>query len=275
MKRFQKQEMALLIVIIVMLVGLAYELMYIENILRTAVLTPEKECRDFCNSMQSINFYKDGQCYCKEPISLEAELYCLENETIHDNSIYGDIFNTTQVRNLAVTSVVMYDYPNNYETRVFGIYQKVSERLKYVSDPRKDDYIAQPKETWDVGGGDCDDSAILLASMYESIGLDSKIVQIWNETYGHVFVLLRVESDPGIFMKGYEIMMNFNTLFYGPKTMNFVVLDDDCSNIQQRFDSGEKLDIYVTIDSNALGYAGHNNPLKRVDNHFIFEVGES
>ena len=101
---------------------------------------------------------------------------------------------------------------------------------------------------------------------------------MWNETYGHVFVLVKVEQDPGIFLKANELLMNKHSLLFGPKVMNFVVFvgnEEECSGIDHKFDIAAPMDLYVTIDSNALGYVGHSNPLARFGNRLIYEVGES
>lgn len=277
MKLIEKQQIILFLIVIVMLLGLAYELMYIEGILRGAVLSPEKECQEFCNELGVVMYFSDGQCFCKEPVVFDEILYCIYNATVSKESPFR--INTTEVRNLAVASVVQYSQPNAPATKVFAIYNSVAGRLKYVSDPRKDDYIADPKETWDVQGGDCDDASILLASMYEAIGLDAKIAEVWNETYGHVFVLVKIEEDPDIFMKSYEILMNKDTVFFGPKHINFVLFaenEDQCRLAESEFNEGRVFDdLYITVDSNALGYAGYDNPLKDFRDRAIFEVGES
>jgi len=51
----------------------------------------------------------------------------------------------------------------------------VADNINYVSDPRGLEYIQPPDETLKIGGGDCDDFAVLLASMYRSVGLDAAV----------------------------------------------------------------------------------------------------
>ncbi|NIO22748.1 MAG: hypothetical protein GTN38_01830 [Candidatus Aenigmarchaeota archaeon] len=79
------------------------------------------------------------------------------------------------VRNLAVSVVS----PNS-ENPVISLHRYVYENVKYVDDPRGEEYIATPCETLLTGGGDCEDHAILLASMLESVGIDAKIVWLKN-----------------------------------------------------------------------------------------------
>ncbi len=65
------------------------------------------------------------------------------------------------------------------------IYDWIKENIRYVSDPRGIEYIAPPRETIIAGGGDCDDIAILSASLIEAIGGSSRIVLIYKKGGGH------------------------------------------------------------------------------------------
>lgn len=53
-----------------------------------------------------------------------------------------------------------------------------AENLHYVSDPMGLDYVAPPEETLRTLSGDCDDFAVLLASMYLSVGLRAAVALI-------------------------------------------------------------------------------------------------
>jgi len=85
------------------------------------------------------------------------------------------------VRDIAVSAVQ--DCPAEIEanSEVWKIWQLnrwVAGNISYVSDPRGHNYFAYAHETLNTGGGDCDDFAILLASLYESVGLDAAIASI-------------------------------------------------------------------------------------------------
>lgn len=51
----------------------------------------------------------------------------------------------------------------------------VSINIKYISDPYEMEYVASPRETLRSKAGDCDDFAVLLASMYRAVGLRSGV----------------------------------------------------------------------------------------------------
>lgn len=81
------------------------------------------------------------------------------------------------------------------ETRIChakALYYFVRDNIQYVSDPYAKEYIAEPAETLKTGGGDCDDGALLLAALIESIGIKTRIVII----PGHAFIKALIPEAP-------------------------------------------------------------------------------
>ncbi len=74
--------------------------------------------------------------------------------------------------------------PANRICHAKAIFYFVRDNFNYVSDPTSFEYVKSPRESLAVQGGDCDDAAILLASMLESIGVRTRMVFI----PGHVYV---------------------------------------------------------------------------------------
>jgi len=62
--------------------------------------------------------------------------------------------------------------------KIWSIFYWVSQNIQYVSDPIGQEYFQFAHETLQTKAGDCDDFSILLASMYESVGLDSALAFI-------------------------------------------------------------------------------------------------
>ncbi|NPE29695.1 transglutaminase family protein [Methanococcoides sp. SA1] len=86
------------------------------------------------------------------------------------------------VRALAASAIAM--YPGEYNVyQLCALFDYVKNEIKYMSDPRGNDYWATPNETLKVKAGDCDDSAILLSSLIEAIGGTSRLYI----TDSHVF----------------------------------------------------------------------------------------
>lgn len=69
-----------------------------------------------------------------------------------------------------------------------AIYYFVRDNIDYVSDPIAKEYLEEPREVLKTQAADCDGHAILLATLEESIGVDSQLVFI----PGHVFVRIRL-----------------------------------------------------------------------------------
>jgi transglutaminase-like putative cysteine protease len=93
-----------------------------------------------------------------------------------------------------------------------AIYYFVRDNYEYISDPTRKEYIKDPKELLETGGGDCEDGAILTASLLESIGVTTELVFI----PGHA--LLRVLLPEA--SKGYKIN-DFIYLDWTCKECNF------------------------------------------------------
>lgn len=98
------------------------------------------------------------------------------------------------VRNEAVALVAR--YPGDYTIdQISLIYAYLKDDWRYVRDPRGIDYYMYANETLKVGekadcvgAGDCDDFAILMAALVESIGGTTRIVLAHNNsTGGHSF----------------------------------------------------------------------------------------
>ena len=60
----------------------------------------------------------------------------------------------------------------------------VASKIKYVSDPRGEgDYVQPPMRTVELGAGDCEDQTILLASMFEAVGIRTLLAFTDNHVY--------------------------------------------------------------------------------------------
>ena len=92
----------------------------------------------------------------------------------------------------AATRIATYGCEANMESykvcQAKAIYYFVRDNFAYVSET--DDYYQTPREMFYSKGGDCDDFAIMLASMEEAIGIPSRFVEV----PGHVYVQIYIED---------------------------------------------------------------------------------
>ena len=74
-------------------------------------------------------------------------------------------------------------------SQVCDIWDYVNSRWTYVNDPNGLDYRSPASRTINIGlKGDCDDFAVLIASLTESIGGSSRIVRVTGHAYPEVYL---------------------------------------------------------------------------------------
>lgn len=78
----------------------------------------------------------------------------------------------------------------DYEGEARRLLQFVRDEIRYVRDTNNVELLHDPLTLLDVGAGDCDDKAILLASLLESIGNPTRLVAVAfePEQFSHVWV---------------------------------------------------------------------------------------
>jgi hypothetical protein len=124
-------------------------------------------------------------------------------------------------------------YPGEYNIyQVCAIFDYIKENIQYVSDPRGVDQWSAPGDTLKIGAGDCDDYAILLASMIESIGGTTRIYM----TDTHAFATVYIGSGEAA-----ENIVKAISSYYGPVTVYYAT-DDNGS--------------WVILDPTSSMYAG-------------------
>jgi len=72
--------------------------------------------------------------------------------------------------------------------QVCDLWDTVYKNWTYVDDPRGDEYFSPASRTIELGfKGDCDDFAIVVAAMIESVGGSARVVTAQNSTSGHAY----------------------------------------------------------------------------------------
>lgn len=99
-------------------------------------------------------------------------------------------------------------YPGDYNiSQICSVYDELFSNWKYVNDPRGQEYIAKASTTIKAElKGDCDDFAILMATMIESIGGKTRIVAAYGEEGNHAYA--EVFMGPRDKMEGYLETIN-------------------------------------------------------------------
>lgn len=96
-------------------------------------------------------------------------------------------------RETAVVLAAKYPGDRTIE-QICSVYKYLKEGWRYVSDPSGIDYYQSASESIRIGekadcagAGDCDDFAILMSALIESIGGTARIVLAYNQSDGHAY----------------------------------------------------------------------------------------
>jgi len=91
--------------------------------------------------------------------------------------------------------------PNSHEgkyniAQICDLWDRVYNKWTYVSDPQGEGYYSPASRTIQIGlKGDCDDYAITVGSLIQSIGGSSRIVTAYNEKGGHAYPEVMICKD--------------------------------------------------------------------------------
>lgn len=99
------------------------------------------------------------------------------------------------IRQLAFAIIDRVRGHKNFSAQVRAIHNWVQSNIQYVKDVNGVETLATPTKTLEFGKGDCDDQAVLLASLLESIGHPTRFVAIKLQPFGpfvHVFTETKI-----------------------------------------------------------------------------------
>lgn len=136
--------------------------------------------------------------------------------TTHSKGLFGDLFNSYYTKKKNIIEACDYrnnvvrnkaaevasQTPDNFNIgQVCDIFDYCYDNWKYVNDPSQSDLFQKASNTIRNGlTGDCDDFAILMASMLLSVGGDSRVNIAWTSDSGHAFTELNLgKTDMKVF----------------------------------------------------------------------------
>jgi len=169
------------------------------------------------------------------------------------------------VRNTAASTIQ--DAPkgvavNSEAWKIWRINYWVANNISYISDPKGYEYFASASETLKVKAGDCDDFAVLLASLYESVGLDATIASIdtnMDSRVDHMSCLVFYPSTADSFMGQIKDLMSKLMVSSPTGEIHIKYLDATKSKLLPKYDRG----IWVFADppmaevKDMVGYITH------------------
>lgn len=78
----------------------------------------------------------------------------------------------------------------DYSGEARAIFEYVRDRIRYVRDPVDVEALSDPIATLNMGSGDCDDKVVLLCSLLNAIGHETRMIAMRedrNGPYCHVY----------------------------------------------------------------------------------------
>lgn len=91
---------------------------------------------------------------------------------------------------------ILHGTPANARSEIDRFFHWVKRHIRYTQDVRDVETLATPKATLEVHAGDCDDMAILLATLLESTNHPTRFVALAfsQEPFSHVITQTRLGS---------------------------------------------------------------------------------
>ncbi len=102
-----------------------------------------------------------------------------------------------EIRNIAI-QISTSSCPESARTcYAKALYYFTQNNIDYINDPNKFEYAETPEETLLTKRADCDGHALLLASLLESIGFETRLITI----PGHMYLQVSIEEASSTYKK--------------------------------------------------------------------------
>lgn len=113
--------------------------------------------------------------------------------------VHHAIRNPDQLIRLKALDIVSTLPPRQWMAEINALHAFVRDSIRYVKDPGGEspvELVQTPEKTLEIGQGDCDDKATLLAALLTAIGHPARFIAVGfdNEPLSHVLVQTRVND---------------------------------------------------------------------------------
>lgn len=109
---------------------------------------------------------------------------------ISDNDIRSYVQTNSEIKQIADKIVTLSCEKTHKVCNTKAIFYFVQQNFNYLSDPSAFEYFKTPQESFNARAGDCDDASILLSSLLQSIGLQTRFVFVPR----HVYVQVKMQD---------------------------------------------------------------------------------
>lgn len=105
----------------------------------------------------------------------------------------ASVRNPAQIVRQKAESLVRGLPPRQWFQEIRALHEFVRDEIRYLRDPVGVERVATPEATLEIGQGDCDDKATLLAALLDSIGHPSRFVAVAFDGQGFSHVLVETK----------------------------------------------------------------------------------
>ncbi len=147
----------------------------------------------------------------------EEEMRIIEATHLNYLKLFKDAMDIDEEQTRLYALDLAAKYPGEFNIdQICEVYSELYKNWKYVNDPRGREYVAKASTTIKAGlKGDCDDFAILMATMIESIGGETRVVGAYNyEIGGHAYTEVNI-GDPEEIPTHLEAVNKHYSKFFG------------------------------------------------------------
>ena len=177
---------------------------------------------------------------------LRARASSYESDFINEFGINSFEYDISHLQNiLSYYGVKAYD---SSSIKIEKILEFISEVVTYQLE--MDDIFRFPLETLSLGSGDCDDYSILVATLFECVGIDSALAYFETNNGDHVLVLVHLDelaiSNPYYEQRYY---LYDDLTHYGLQSGQWIMIEPQ-SPIEYQGDSEwfEQMDIQQAVE---------------------------
>lgn len=146
------------------------------------------------------------------PSLQELDIQIKEIPDISSNAIKDYVLVTPKIKQIADKIVSLSCQQPHRVCSAKAIFYFVQDNLDYVNDPLAFEYYKTPQESFISQNGDCDDASIVLASLLQSIGFQTRFVQVPK----HIYLQAKIT----------EVVSSYKT------EQDWVNLDPTCKNCE-------------------------------------------
>jgi len=120
------------------------------------------------------------------PTLAELNIPELQIPQTQTSDIRTYIQSTSEIKQIADKIVTLSCKEPSKVCNAKALFYFVQKNFNYVNDPLAFEYYKTPQESFNAQNGDCDDASILLSSLLQSVGLQTRFVRVPRHIYVQV-----------------------------------------------------------------------------------------